>query len=105
MSNISWTRKGDEPYEAQIDICVRIGDSINLSFSNKAAGFSGRLKLEARRGSQEVIGTWIWDEPREDAVTGSFTTLNSERVVFEGSWYDKGDPLPWIFFFDSALSA
>ena len=105
MSEISWTRQGDEPYEAQVDVCVRVDGNINLSFSNKEAGFSGRLVLAARRGPQEVVGWWIWDQPRDDAVKGRFTTLNRERVVFEGSWYDKGDSKPWDFFFESPLSA
>ena len=105
MSDIRWFRKGDEPYEARIDVCVRVGDSINLSFSNVGKGFCGRIRLEARRGSQEQPGIWIWDEPREDLVKGGFTTLSREFVVFEGSWHDKGDPSPWTFYFESDLSA
>ena len=100
-------RAGDILLEAQIDVCIRIGDKINLSFSNKEGGFSLRLVLEARYGSQKISGTWIWDgnEPREDTVDGRIARLSRERVTFEGSWYDKGDSSPWDFFFDSALPA
>lgn len=108
MSDIVWTRdEGDPIYEAQSDRCVQNDRKINLSFSNKEGGFSGRLELEARHGPQETRGTWIWDgdEPREDSVDGEITELGKGRVVFEGSWCDKGETSPWDFFFDCTLTS
>jgi hypothetical protein len=46
---------------------------------------------------------WRYVVTRSAAIVGRFTTLNRERVVFEGSW-DERDGAPWDLCIEGALS-
>jgi len=99
VSSVVWSRKGEEgPYRAEIDVCVRIGDEVRLSYSNKKKGFGGRFTFEARQGLQQTVGTWQWDGDKgwNAKVSGEVTSLSSDRFEFEGTW-DENDGALWDF--------
>lgn len=104
MNSITWSRPG-AIHKASVDVCVVVGDMVNVSYSNKEMGFSGQLKFRARRGAQRADGTWKWDgdKPWKAAIDGEVTRLTGEQFEFEGSW-DENDGALWDLYVECPLS-
>ena len=104
MSSITWSRPG-ELYKASVDVCVVVGDKVNVSYSNKKMGFAGWLSFKARRGTQKADGTWQWagDSAWKAGIAGEVTKLTREQFEFEGSWDEKDGSL-WDLYVECPLS-
>lgn len=104
MSTIVWSRIG-ETYKASVDVCVVVGDKVNVSYSNKKMGFAGQLTFKSIRGTQRTEGTWQWngEKPWKAAIEGEVTRLAREEFEFEGSW-DEKDGSIWDLYVESSLS-
>ena len=101
----SWSRLGDDDWDAEIQRCVREGNKINIIFANRKDDSEGQISFDAKTGQQEVIAKWIFNTKTSESycatVRGKLTKF-AKQVTFEGLW-DERDGEPWEFEIEASL--
>jgi|GEM_PF-4633754 len=97
--NVSWSQEGEELWEASIVLINRSNGMINFTYENRDDKSEGRISLKESLEDQKVQGFYVLEgESQDGMVSGRFTLLSMEKIIFEGVWIDEEGK--WDFYLE-----